>query len=102
MAKLMYAMGEMAQRERIKNQEKRAKPSELSERAVIFLTDAANSNSSIAPMAQFILGSKHLKGEYLPKDLPKAVHFLEMAKASGVAQAAANLIEAKTELEHTK
>lgn len=101
-AKLMYAMGEMAKRERIKNQEKRSKPSELSERAVIFLTDAANSNSPMAPLAQFILGLNHLKGEYLPKDLPKAVHFLQMAKANGVAQATANLIEAKTELEHAK
>jgi TPR repeat protein len=95
-------MGEMAKRERIKNQEKRSKPSELSERAVIFLTDAANSNSPMAPLAQFILGLNHLKGEYLPKDLAKAVHFLQMAKANGVAQATANLIEAKTELEHAK
>lgn len=102
-AKLLSAVGEMAKLERIKNQEKSAKPSQLSERSVIFLTDAANTEvPQVAPAAQYFLGLHYLRGDYLPKDLPKAVHFFGMAKANGVAQAAASLIEAKNELEHSK
>lgn len=98
-AKLMYAMGELAKLERIKDQNKSPKPDNLSDRAVKYLTEAANTSFPQGPFAQFLLGLKYLKGEYLPKDLTKAVHYLKMANANGVGQAAAHLIEAKSELE---
>lgn len=101
-AMLLYGVCEMAKREALKNQNNSANPSKMSERATSFLVQAASSPISQASFAQFILGLSYLRGDYLPKDLPKAVYYLEMAKKNGVTQAEAHLVEAKTELEKTR
>jgi TPR repeat protein/S1-C subfamily serine protease len=90
-------------KEKTKTPQNSAMPGRLSHQAFTYLVEAANSDDSeVAPEAQYLLGREYFYGIYLPKDLFKAVHYLEKANSNGLKEALTYLIQAKSEISKSK
>lgn len=97
-AKLAYGSLSLI-KEKTKTPQNSAMPGRLSHQAFTYLVEAANSDDSeAAPEAQYLLGREYFYGIYLPKDLFKAVHYLEKANFNGLKEASTYLIQAKSEI----